>query len=211
MGTREGGRRPEGGIKPQRLSRLAAQQIRRLAGPVFVPLGGTSVYAAWRGQYLCRLAGPVFTPLGGASVCLAWRQPSIYLAWRQGQYLSRLAGPAFMPLGGASVCLAWLDQCLRRLVRSVFTPLDALPNPESCTEKSLLPLAGEGGRRPEGGNKNPTFISLGGSANTPLGGASICAAWQGQYLRRLAGPVFTPLDGVSIYAAWRASVYAAWR
>ena len=162
---------------------------------------------------MSRLAAkPVFIPLGGnPSVYLAWRQPSIYLAWRQGQYLSRLAGPAFMPLGGASVCLAWLDQCLRRLVRSVFTPLDALPNPESCTEKSLLPLAGEGGRRPEGGNKNPTFISLGGSANTPLGGASICAAWQGQYLRRLAGPVFTPLDGVSIYAAWRASVYAAWR
>ena len=60
------------------------------------------------------------------------------------QRLSRLAGSVFTPLGGVSVYAAWRGQYLRRLVRSVFTPLDALPNLESCTEKSLLPLAGDG-------------------------------------------------------------------
>ena len=64
----------------------------RLTSPVFIPLGGFSVYAAWRAQYLRRLAGPVFIPLGG---------PSIYAAWRA-QCLRRLAGPVFIPLGGPS-------------------------------------------------------------------------------------------------------------
>ena len=32
--------------------------------PVFIPLGGASVYPAWRAQCLSRLAGPVFIPLG---------------------------------------------------------------------------------------------------------------------------------------------------
>jgi len=32
---------------------------------VFSPLGGPSIYAAWRAQCLRRLAGPVFAPLGG--------------------------------------------------------------------------------------------------------------------------------------------------
>jgi len=60
--------------------------------PVFTPLGGPSVFAAWRGQYLRRLARPVFTPLGEASIYAAWR----------GQYLRRLANPVFVPLGGVS-------------------------------------------------------------------------------------------------------------
>jgi len=30
------------------------------------------IYHAWRGQHLRRLAGPVFTPLGEASVYPAW-------------------------------------------------------------------------------------------------------------------------------------------
>ena len=30
-----------------------------------------SIFAAWRGQYLRRLAGPVFIPLGGASIYAA--------------------------------------------------------------------------------------------------------------------------------------------
>ena len=77
------------------------------------PLGGPSVYPAWRGQCLRRLTGPVFTPLGGASVYPAWR----------GQYLRRLAGPVMTPLGGASVYPAWRDQYLRRLARPVFTSL----------------------------------------------------------------------------------------
>ena len=38
------------------------QYLRRLAGPVFIPLGEASVYPAWRGQY---------TPLGEANVYAA--------------------------------------------------------------------------------------------------------------------------------------------
>ena len=89
------------------------QELSRLAGPGFTPLGGPSVYAAWRAQVLRRLAGPGFTPLGG---------PRFYAAWR-GQCLRRLAGPVFAPLGGPSVYAAWRAQCLRRLVDPVFAPL----------------------------------------------------------------------------------------
>ena len=59
-----------------------AQCFRRLARPVFIPLGEASVYPAWRGQCLSRLARPVFIPLGG---------PSVYPAW---------CGPVFSPLSG---------------------------------------------------------------------------------------------------------------
>ncbi|RKW12496.1 MAG: hypothetical protein D8H94_11470 [Cardiobacterium sp.] len=45
----------------------------RWAGSVFIPLGGPSIYAAWRAQYLRRLASPVFTPLIEPSVLAAWR------------------------------------------------------------------------------------------------------------------------------------------
>ena len=38
---------------------------------------------------------------------------------------------------------------------------------------------------------------------TPLGRASVHAAWRGQCLSRLAGPVFAPLGGPSVYPAWR--------
>ena len=84
---------------------------------------------------------------------------------------------------------------------------------------------------------DPAFISLSaGPVFTPLGVASIYAAWRpsiyvawrAQYLRRLASPVFTPLGGASVYAAWQAQclrrlagpvftplgrpiVYAAWQ
>ena len=54
------------------------QYFRRLAGPVFTPLGGPSNDAAWRGQCLSRLAGPVFTPLGEASVYVAWRAQCLF-------------------------------------------------------------------------------------------------------------------------------------
>ena len=103
------------------------------------PLGGASVYAAWRAQYLRRLADPVMTPLGGPSIYPAWRtqrlrrlaSPSVYAAWRaqylrrlaRVQYLSRLAGPVFTPLGGPSVYVAWRAQCLRRLASPVLMPL----------------------------------------------------------------------------------------
>ena len=85
----------------------------RLTSPVFMPLGGPSIYAAWRAQYFRRLAGPVFIPLG---------EPSIYPAWRA-QYLSRLVGPVFIPLGGPSVYPAWRAQYLSRLAGPVFIPL----------------------------------------------------------------------------------------
>ena len=39
------------------------------ACPVFMLLDEPSIYAAWRVQYLRRLAGPVFTPLGGFLSC----------------------------------------------------------------------------------------------------------------------------------------------
>ena len=68
----------------------------------------------------------------------------------------RRTNPAFTPLGEASVYPAW---CVANL--------------KFCTEKSLPPLAGEGGRRPEGGIKN-------------------------QDLSRLAAPVFTPLGALPI-------------
>ena len=68
------------------------QYLRRLAGPVFTPLGEPSIYTACRAQCLRRLVSPAFTPLG---------EPSIYTACR-GQHLRCLAGPAFTPLVGAS-------------------------------------------------------------------------------------------------------------
>ena len=79
-----------------------------------------------------------------------------------------------MPLDEASIYAAW-----------------RVANLKFCTEKSLPPLAGEGGRRPEGGDKKLGFI--------PLGEPSIYAAWRAQYLRCLAGPVFAPLGGPTPY------------
>ena len=93
MGTREGGRRPEGGNtnpmftpldghpQTQHLSRLAATHK-------------PSVYPAWR-----LLTNPAFTPLGShprtqpLSRLAATHKPSIYPAWRPP------ANPAFIPLG----------------------------------------------------------------------------------------------------------------
>ena len=89
------------------------QCLRRLASPVFTPLGEPSVCAAWRGQCLRRLAGPGFSPLGGPSILAAWRD----------QCFRRLASPMFTPLGGASVFAAWRGQCFRRLASPVFSPL----------------------------------------------------------------------------------------
>ena len=50
--------------------------------------------------------------------------------------------------------------------------------------RTVVPLAGEGGRRPEGGDKKPGFI--------PLGEPSVFAAWRAQCLCRLAGQRRTP-------------------
>ena len=92
------------------------------ANPAFIPLGGPSIYPAWRTQHLSRLAGPVFIPLGEEpSVYAAWREPSIYPAWRA-QCLRRLADPVFIPLGGPSIFAAWRPQCLRRLAVSMKNP-----------------------------------------------------------------------------------------
>ncbi|EHM54331.1 hypothetical protein HMPREF9080_01351 [Cardiobacterium valvarum F0432] len=46
-----------------------------------------------------------------------------------------------------------------------------------------------------------SVVSATSPATTPLGGASVYAAWRGQHLRHLTRPVFIPLDGASIYAA----------
>ena len=106
-------------------------------------------------------------------------------------------------------------------------PLGALHNPKFCTEKSLPPLAGEGGRRPEGGIKNQDLSRLASPAITPLGEPNNHAAWRTQQPRRLANPATTPLGGPNNHAAWRtqqsrrladpattplgeASVYPAW-
>ena len=149
-----------------------------------------------------RRTNPATAPLG---------EPSNRAAWRT-QQPSRLAAPATTPLGEASVYPAW---CVANL--------------KFCTEKSLPPLAGEGGRRPEGGDKKPGFIPLGGPSNhaawwpqqphclanpatTLLGEPSNHAAWRTQQPRRLAGPATTPLwraqqlhrfGGPSNHAAWR--------
>ena len=86
------------------------------------PLGGPSIDAAWRAQYLRRLAGPVFTPLGGPSIDAAWRA----------QYLCRLAGPVTTTFGGIwrkridewNRCLqaASLQDCLSIVVSPILFP-----------------------------------------------------------------------------------------
>ena len=98
-----------------------------------------------------------------------------------------LPSPVLMPLDEASIYAAW-----------------RVANLKFCTEKSLPQLAGEGGRRPEGGIKNQDLSRLVSPVFTALDGPSIDAAWRAQCLRRLAGPVFTPLDGPCVCAAWRA-------
>ena len=92
MGTREGGRRPEGGIQNQDLSRLAAARKPRVypawwlpMNPAFIPLGGCP-----RTQRLSRLADA--------------REPSIYPAWWPP------INPVFIPLGSRPQ-----TQCLSRL------------------------------------------------------------------------------------------------
>ena len=157
-------------------------------------------YPAWRGPSVC-------TAWHELSVYAAWREPSIYTAWRLPK------SPAFIPLGAGPEII----------------PLDALPDPESCTEKSLPPLAGEGGRRPEGGNKKTRIYPLGGCPRTQ----HLSRLAQAQVLSRLAAarepsvypawqlatsPVFTPLGGSPraqhlprLAAAREPSVCPAWR
>ena len=172
----------------QYLSRLAASHEpsiyaawRLATSPAFIPLGGypraqclsrlaaryaPSVCTAWR-----QSVRPVFIPLGGCpqaqhlSRLAAAHEPSIYPAWR----LS--ASPAFIPLGGSPRA-----QRLPRLARAqVRTLHEKIPSPAcggwgSHEKNARIFFMGtrEGGRRPEGGNKNPAFM--------PLGGPSIYAA-----------------------------------
>ena len=154
MGTREGGRRPEGGN-----TKLA-----------FIPLGSCS-----QTQYSSRLTtthkpsicpawrlptSPVFIPLGGHSQTQRLsrlpvaRKLSVYPAWR----LS--ASSAFIPLGGYPRA-----QDLSRLAAahepSIY-PAWRAPNPEPCTER--IPSPACGGRWPQAGrgNTKPGFIPLDG-------------------------------------------------
>ncbi|RKW11868.1 MAG: hypothetical protein D8H94_12525 [Cardiobacterium sp.] len=47
---------------------FSAATLRARQNSITSPLDGLSVYAAWRIQCLSRLTGPVFTPLGETSV-----------------------------------------------------------------------------------------------------------------------------------------------
>ena len=135
-------------------------------------------------------------PINGSECRIARRSPYLHRLART-QVLSRLTDPAFIPLGARQIL---------NLVR----------------KESLPPLAGEGGRRPEGGNTKPAFIPLSvNPAFIPLGEPCIYPAWRepsiypawreprfypawrAQHLSRLAGPAFIPLGEPSIYAAWR--------
>ena len=174
MGTREGGRRPEGGN-----TKLA-----------FIPLGSCSqtqyssrlttahkpsICPAWR-----PLTNPAFVTLAGRpqtqrlSRLAAVRELSIYPAWR----LS--ASPRFIPLGGRSQtpCLSRLalprTQHLSRLAVAAnpgFIPLGCCPQTQYSSRLAAA--------------RNPVFI--------PLGGCP-----QIQYLSRLAAA-----HESSIYPAWR--------
>ena len=93
--------------------------------PVFIPLGGASVYPAWRAQCLSRLAGPVFIPLGGASIYPAWREASVYPAWREASiypawreasvYPAWRKASVYPAWREASIYPAWQAQYLSRL------------------------------------------------------------------------------------------------
>ena len=60
--------------RPSIFAAWRGQYLRRLAGPVFIPLGGASIYAACRAQHLRRLTGPVFIPLGACWLLLKKRR-----------------------------------------------------------------------------------------------------------------------------------------
>ncbi len=194
MGAREGGRRPEGGNTNPVFMPLGgtsndtawrAQQPRHLAHcpiPNFV-----------RKQSLPPLAGDG-APMKKMLAFFSW-EPGKVAAGRKGGNKN----PAFMPLGEPSIYTAWRVQQLRRLTAchepSVY-PAWRAPKPEFCTETIPSPAYGgrgsheknariffmgtrEGGRRPEGGNKNPAFM--------PLDGPSNDAAWRTVQSRILHG------------------------
>ena len=135
--------------------------------PGFIPLGGRP-----QTPYLSRLA--------------ATHKLSIHPAWRP------LTNPVFIPLVGhpQAQYLSSLARTQSRIVHGKI-PSPACGGRGSHEKNARIFFMGtrEGGRRPEGGNKNPAFM--------PLGGSSIYAAWQAQYLHRLAGPAVTPLGALS--------------
>ena len=148
MGTREGGRRPEGGNKK----------------PAFIPLGShpqtqhssrlaaahkPSIHPAWLPP-----TNPVIIPLGGhpqtqhLSRLAAARKTSIYPAWPPS------TNPAFIPLGSRpqtqhssrlaaahnpSIHPAWQPS-----TNPAFIPLGARQIPSLIRNESLPPLAGDG-------------------------------------------------------------------
>ena len=124
-----------------------------------LPISGSECRATRHSPYLHRLAGPAFIPLGGHP---------------RTQHLSRLTtNPAFIPLGANPVFIPLG-------ANPGFIPLGARQILNLVRKESLPPLAGEGGRRPEGGNTKPAFIPLGANPGfIPLG----------------TNPVFTPLGG----------------
>ena len=120
------------------------------ASPVFIPLG----------------VNPVFIPLGARpSPNIARNNPFPPLAGEGGRRpeggnkkpgflpLATVTSPVFTPLGASPV--------FTPLGASpVFTQLGARPSPNIARNNPFLPLAGEGGRRPKGGNKKPGFLPL---------------------------------------------------
>lgn len=121
--------------------RLVGSVFTPLGGPGFTSLGETSIYVAWRAQYLYRLARPVFTPLGEPSIYVAWRT-QIYTAWRN-QYLRRLAQTKPFPRGGRVGMGAANNQrsdTTHRLAEPVFTPLSKFLSRTEWTHKKPLAL-----------------------------------------------------------------------
>ena len=92
------------------------QCLSRLAGPVFIPLGGSSVYPAWRVQHLSRLADPAFIPLGANPAFIPLgTNPAFIPLGANPAFIPLGANPAFIPLDESSVYPAWRVQCLSRL------------------------------------------------------------------------------------------------
>ena len=196
--------------------------------PANTPLGGLSIYPAWRLP-----TNPVFIPLSGCP---------------QTQWLFRLAvststmtlrrkeNVETLPVTSQKTRSPWLSRLTAAREASV-RPAWRAPNPEPCTERIPSPACGgrgsheknahiffmgtrEGGRRPEGGNTNPMFTPLDGHPQTQhlsrlaaTHKPSVYPAW-----RLLTNPAFTPLGShprtqplSRLAATHKPSIYPAWR
>ena len=166
-----------------------------------LPISGSECRATRHSPYLHRLAGPAFIPLGGHP---------------RTQHLSRLTtNPAFIPLGANPVFIPLG-------ANPGFIPLGARQILNLVRKESLPPLAGEGGRRPEGGNTKPAFIQLSGCLQTQrlprLAAAHeprVCPAWRAQNpepcTERIPSPAFGGRWPKAGRGEYKTSIYPAWR